>query len=111
MARDHALPLGEGLAHVSEHRHSPAAPALVSGVVAILILLVNVGNGKIFLVVTSVSIILVYIAYLMVTVPTFLRRRAGWPEDQGREGSRERGLGRRSAHPLGVEPQEVTADV
>jgi urea carboxylase system permease len=86
MARDHALPLGEGLSHVSEHRHAPAAPALVSGAVAILILLVNVGNSKLFLVVTSVSIILVYIAYLMVTVPTFLRRRAGWPEDEGRTG-------------------------
>jgi urea carboxylase system permease len=86
MARDHALPLGDGLAHVSEHRHSPAAPAIVSGLLAIAILVVNIGNSKLFLVVTSVSIILVYVAYLMVTVPTFLRRRAGWPEDEGRTG-------------------------
>jgi urea carboxylase system permease len=86
MARDHALPLGEQLAHVTEHRHSPAAPAVVSGALAILILLVNIGNASIFLVVTSVSIILVYIAYLLVTVPTFMRRRAGFPEDAGSTG-------------------------
>jgi amino acid transporter len=86
MARDHALPLGDGLSHVSEHRHSPAAPAVVSGALAILILLVNIGNNSIFLVVTSVSIILVYVAYLMVTAPTLMRRQAGWPEDEGRSG-------------------------
>ena len=82
MARDHALPFGEQLAHVTETRHSPAAPAIVSGIIAILVLLVNIGNASIFLVVTSVSIILVYIAYLLVTVPTFLKRRdrlAGGP--------------------------------
>jgi urea carboxylase system permease len=86
MARDHALPLGEQLAHVTETRHSPAAPAVVTGIIAILILVVNVGNASIFLVVTSVSIILVYIAYLLVTTPTFIRRRAGWPEDEGKTG-------------------------
>ncbi len=86
MARDHALPAGEYLAHVTEHRHSPAVPAVVSGILAILILLVNIGNASIFLVVTSVSIILVYVAYLLVTTPTLMRRRAGWPEDQGRTG-------------------------
>ena len=64
----------------------PRRPAVVSGLIAILILLVNIGNASIFLVVTSVSIILVYIAYLLVTVPTFIKRRAGWPEDQGRTG-------------------------
>jgi urea carboxylase system permease len=86
MARDHALPFGEQLAHVTETRHSPAAPAVVSGLIAILVLLVNIGNASIFLVVTSVSIILVYLAYLLVTVPTFLRRRQGFPEDGGSTG-------------------------
>jgi urea carboxylase system permease len=86
MARDHALPMGEQLAHVTETRHSPAAPAVVSGIIAILILVVNVGNNSIFLVVTSVSIILVYIAYLLVTTPTFMRRREGWPQDGGDTG-------------------------
>ena len=97
MARDHALPFGDHLSHVSEQRKSPALPAIVVGVVAIAILVVNLGNAKIFLVVTSVSIVIVYIAYLLVTVPAMLqRRRNGWPEDQGRTGwfflGRGRGL-------------------
>jgi amino acid transporter len=59
----------------------------VSGAVAVAILIVNLGNAQIFLVVTSVSIVIVYLAYLLVTVPAFLqRRRNGWPEDQGRTG-------------------------
>lgn len=97
MARDHALPFGEHLSHVSEYRKSPALPAIVSGAVAICILIVNFGNAQIFLVVTSVSIVIVYIAYLLVTVPALLqRRRDGWPQDQGRTGwfflGRRRGL-------------------
>ena len=86
MARDHCLPFGERLAHVSDHRQSPVLPALVSGAIAILILILNLGNSKIFLVVTSVSIVLVYLAYLSVTVPVLARRRRGWPEDGGRTG-------------------------
>jgi urea carboxylase system permease len=97
MARDHALPFGNHLSHVSEQRKSPALPAIVVGVVAIAILVVNLGNAKIFLVVTSVSIVIVYLAYLLVTVPAMLqRRRHGWPQDQGRTGwfflGRRRGL-------------------
>ena len=69
MARDHALPFGDHLSHVSEQRKSPALPAIVVGVIAIAILVVNLGNAQIFLVVTSVSIVIVYIAYLLVTVP------------------------------------------
>ena len=69
MARDHALPFGDHLSHVSEQRKSPALPAIVVGALAIGILVVNFGNAQIFLVVTSVSIVIVYIAYLLVTVP------------------------------------------
>jgi urea carboxylase system permease len=79
MARDHALPFGEGLAHVSQQRHAPAAPAIVSGLVAIAILVVDIGNTQIFLTVTSVSIVIVYLAYLMVTVPVLAKRLRGWP--------------------------------
>jgi urea carboxylase system permease len=87
MARDHALPFGDSLSHVSDQRKSPVLPAIVSGAVAVAILIVNLGNAQIFLVVTSVSIVIVYLAYLLVTVPAFLqRRRNGWPEDQGRTG-------------------------
>lgn len=97
MARDHALPFGDRLSHVTEHRQSPALPAIVSGAIAIAILIVNFGNAQIFLVVTSVAIVIVYIAYLLVTVPVLLqRRRQGWPPDQGRKGwfflGRKRGI-------------------
>jgi urea carboxylase system permease len=97
MARDRALPFGDHLSHVSQQRKSPALPAIVVGVIAIAILVVNLGNAQIFLVVTSVAIVIVYIAYLLVTVPAMLqRRRNGWPEDQGRTGwfflGRRRGL-------------------
>lgn len=86
MARDHGLPFGETLSHVTEHRQSPAAPALVSGVVAIGVLVVNFGNPQIFLVITSVSIVIVYIAYLLVTIPVLQRRIGGWPHDKGDQG-------------------------
>jgi amino acid transporter len=96
MARDHRLPFGERLAHVTEERQSPTAPAIVSGVIAIVILLVNVGNPRIFLLVTSVAIVIVYLAYLLVTAPVLFRRFRGWPTDGGRTGlftlGRRRGL-------------------
>jgi len=83
MARDHRLPFGGRLAHVTETRHSPAVPSVVSGVIAIAIILVNVGNTKIFLVVTSVAIVIVYLAYLLVTAPVMRQRLAGWPPNDG----------------------------
>lgn len=83
MARDNKLPFGEKLAHVTDARQSPAAPALVSGVVAAGILIVNVSNPKIFSIVTSVAIAIVYAAYLLVTVPVLRRRFRGWPHDRG----------------------------
>lgn len=86
MARDHALPFGNQLAHVTEKRHSPVIPALVSGLIAIALLVVNAGNAKIFLVITSVAIAIVYIAYLLVTIPVMRLRLRGWPQDGGRDG-------------------------
>jgi urea carboxylase system permease len=80
MARDHALPFGESLARVSEQRKAPAAPAIISGLIAIAILVVDIGNAQIFLTVTSVSIVIVYLAYLMVTLPVLGNRLRGWPK-------------------------------
>ncbi|MCW2641767.1 MAG: putative amino acid permease, partial [Dactylosporangium sp.] len=81
MARDNTLPFGSKLAHVTAHRHVPAAPAIVSGLIAALVLIVNIGNPKIFLIVTSVAIVTVYIAYLLVTGPLLRRRHGGWPAE------------------------------
>jgi urea carboxylase system permease len=86
MARDNALPFGKQLAHVDEKYHSPVLPAIVSGLIAIGLLLLNAGNAKIFLLITSVAIVIVYIAYLLVTVPVMRQRLHGWPQDGGTQG-------------------------
>jgi amino acid transporter len=55
-------------------------PALLTGGLTIALLLVNIGNQRVFTVLTSVAIILFYIPYLMVTGPVLLRRLRGqWP--------------------------------
>src|SRR5262249_47088566 len=71
------------LARVSPTSRTPALPAIVAGAIAFLILLVNINQPAIFTVVTGVAIVLIYIAYLLVTVPLLLKRRAGWPDSSG----------------------------
>jgi urea carboxylase system permease len=80
MARDNALPFGQRLARVNPDTQTPIAPAVVIGVIAALILVINIGQPKIFTVLTSIAVIMIYLAYLMVTVPQLLRRLRGqWP--------------------------------
>ncbi|MBS0393244.1 MAG: amino acid permease [Proteobacteria bacterium] len=80
MARDNALPFGERLAHVDPNTQTPILPAVVVGVVAALILAVNIGQPKIFTVLTSIAVIMIYLAYLMVTAPLLWKRLQGqWP--------------------------------
>ncbi|PPF17112.1 MULTISPECIES: APC family permease [unclassified Rathayibacter] len=80
MARDNALPGSRVLARVDPRRGTPVAPALVVGVLAVLILVVNIGTPAIFTAVTSVAVILIYLAYLLVTVPLLIARLRGrWP--------------------------------
>ena len=46
----------------------------------IALLLINIGNQRVFFVLTSVAIILFYLAYMCVTGPLLLRRlRGDWP--------------------------------
>jgi urea carboxylase system permease len=86
MARDNALPAGARLAKIDPKRKTPVVPAVLIGVVAVLILVVNIGTPKIFTAVTSVAIIMIYIAYLLVTGPLLLKRLRGeWP-DAGSKG-------------------------
>jgi urea carboxylase system permease len=80
MARDNNLPAGSVLAKVNPKTKTPVIPALITGALAIAILLINVRQPQIFTVVTSIGIIMIYIAYLLVTVPMLLSRLRGrWP--------------------------------
>ncbi|MEZ0069729.1 urea carboxylase system permease [Streptacidiphilus sp. MAP12-20] len=80
MARDGRLPFGRALSQVSPRSRTPVVPALLTGVLTIVLLLVNIGNQRAFYILTSVAIILFYIPYLMVTAPMLLRRlRGDWP--------------------------------
>jgi urea carboxylase system permease len=80
MARDNALPFGETLARVNPDTQTPITPAVVIGVIAALILVVNIGQPKIFTVLTSIAVIMIYLAYLMVTAPLLMQRlRGNWP--------------------------------
>jgi urea carboxylase system permease len=83
MARDNNLPAGEHLARIDPRTKTPIIPAVLIGGLAILILLVNIRQPQIFLVITSIGIIMIYIAYLLVTAPMLLARLRGqWrPED------------------------------
>ncbi|HEY4004422.1 MAG TPA: amino acid permease [Pseudonocardia sp.] len=81
MARDNALPAGAVLARIDPKRKTPVVPAILIGVVAVLILVVNIGTPEIFTAVTSVAVIMIYLAYLLVTAPLLVRRLRGqWPD-------------------------------
>jgi len=80
MARDNRLPLGSSIARVHGASKTPIVPAVVIGGVTILLLLLNIGNQRVFFVLVSVGIILFYLAYTCVTLPLLLARRRGdWP--------------------------------
>jgi amino acid transporter len=85
MARDNRLPLGSAVARVSGKSKTPIVPALVIGGLTIVLLLINIGNQRVFFVLISVAIILFYLAYTCVTAPLLLARlRGDWPpKDHG----------------------------
>ena len=81
MARDGRLPFGAALSRVSPKSKTPVIPAVLTGFVTIALLVLNIGNQRVFFVLTSVAIILFYIPYLMVTVPMLVKRLRGeWPK-------------------------------
>jgi urea carboxylase system permease len=81
MARDNRLPFGSQVARVSGRRKVPIVPALVTGVLTLVLLAINVGNQSAFYVITAIAIIMFYLAYLGVTVPMLVRRLRGtWPK-------------------------------
>ncbi len=86
MARDNNLPAGERIATVHPKTKTPIVPAVITGVIAVLILVVNIRQPQIFTVITSIGIIMIYIAYLLVTVPMLGKRLRGeWPPKEAKQ--------------------------
>jgi len=80
MARDNKLPAGSAVARVSGARKVPIVPALITGILAIAVAAINVGNQSAFAAITSIAIIMFYLCYLGVTMPMLMRRfRGTWP--------------------------------
>ena len=79
MARDGNLPFARAIASVSAQRRVPVVPALTSGAIALIILAFNIVNPSAFTIIVSLGIILMYLAYLGVTIPLLRKRLAGWP--------------------------------
>jgi len=69
MARDGRLPFSHVLARVSPRTKTPIWSGVVVGVLSIGVLLINLGQTSVFTSVTSISVVIVYLAYLLVTVP------------------------------------------
>ena len=80
MARDNRLPFGSEIARVSGRRKVPVVPALVTGILTLVLLAINIANQSAFYVITAIAIIMFYLAYLGVTAPMLVRRlRGDWP--------------------------------
>ena len=77
MSRDRVLPGHRWLGRVSPRTGTPIAPSVVVGVLALLVLLINLGQAQLFTAVTSVAVVIVYLAYLLVTGPALAARFRG----------------------------------
>ncbi|MEU4095203.1 amino acid permease [Streptomyces sp. NPDC026673] len=89
MARDGVLPCSARLSRVSARSGMPAAPALVVGVAAAALCLLNLLSPDAFLAIGTTCIAMLYLAYAMVTGPMLLRRLRG--ERFGSGGTDEEG--------------------
>jgi urea carboxylase system permease len=77
MSRDGRLPLSDRLRRVSPTTGTPILPAVIVGGLATALLAVNIGEPSVFTALTSVCIVMLYLAYLMVTGPMLLSRLRG----------------------------------
>lgn len=77
MSRDNNLPASSLMAKVSPRFQTPVLPAVIIGILALAILVVNIRQPQIFTVVTSIGIIMIYLAYLGVTGPMLVARLRG----------------------------------
>ncbi len=80
MSRDGVLPFSAQLSKVNRRTGTPLLPSVLIGIFAIAILVINVGQAQLFTALTSVAVVIVYLAYLAVTLPAArtpaARRRA-----------------------------------
>ncbi|GLZ44023.1 amino acid permease [Actinomycetospora sp. NBRC 106375] len=76
MSRDNNLPAGTKLCTISPRFGTPVVSSVTIGVIAIVLLLVTF-SPQIYTVVTSIAIIMIYTAYLLVTVPMLFQRLRG----------------------------------
>ena len=81
MGRDDNLPGASRLAHVSGTRRVPVFPAVLVGVISIVILAFNIYNQYAFEVIIALGIVFMYLAYLGVTIPLLRKRTEGWPKN------------------------------
>lgn len=77
MARDNRLPFGSVLSRVNRRTGTPVTTGVAVSTLAVLVLLVNIGQASVFAAIASVSVVIVYLAYLMVTVPALIHRLRG----------------------------------
>jgi urea carboxylase system permease len=83
MSRDNALPASGQLARVNRTTKAPVLAAVLVGVIAVLILLANLGQPQVFLAVTSTTVVLAFIAYVLVAGAFLVcRLRGQWVEDR-----------------------------
>ena len=81
MSRDEVLPFSRPAHRL--RRGATVYAAVVVGVGAAALLLINLGHSGVFTALTSTCIVLLYLAYLCVTVPMLYRRLKGWPAELG----------------------------
>ncbi|MEU9454881.1 amino acid permease [Streptomyces sp. NPDC048277] len=79
MARDNALPGSSGLARVAARAKTPVIPPIIVAVVAVAILVYNIGQPAIFLTVTSTTIVFALVSYILVVAPfTRAKMNGSW---------------------------------
>lgn len=85
MARDGNLPFSKQLARVNPRTRIPVAATFLVPIVATGVLLINIRQTQIVAVIVSVSVALIYMAYLMITLPMLRARLTGkWSVPEGR---------------------------
>ncbi|MGH3391708.1 MAG: APC family permease, partial [Actinomadura sp.] len=77
MARDGVVPFSRLLAKVSPRTGMPTGTVLVTGVLSAVIVAINFASPDAFLAIGTTCIVLLYIAYVMVTVPLLRQRLRG----------------------------------